>query len=248
MIRLIAWKELRALFGAPSTWLILGALQFILAWAYLGRLDAFLQVQSQLALVANAPGASEAVVPGLFRDTLGEIVMLVTPLFTMRLLAEERRNQTLVLLLSAPISSARIVLGKFAGLIAFLWLLILWCGAMAATLRLGTPMDLGLLLSNTLGMLLLAASYAALGLYISSLTTQPVVAAVGALATLSGLWLIERSAPDGYRIWHALAPTGHFRNFNSGLLDSSDIAYFVLFCAFFLALTIRRLDDSRSYG
>lgn len=247
MIRLIALKELRSLFGAPSTWFILGALQFILALAYLGRLNEFLQIQAQMALIANAPGATQAVAPYLF-NVIALIMLILTPVFTMRLLAEERRNHTLALLLSAPVSTARIVLGKFIGLLAFLWAIILCCTAMAATLMLGTAMDMGLLLANACGLFLLTASYAALGLYVSALAAQPIVAAIGALAALFGLWLAESGARDGYRVWHALAPTGHFHNLNSGLVDSGDLAYFLLFCAFFLALAIRRLDSNRSYG
>ncbi len=247
MIRLIALKELRSLFHAPATWYILGGLQFILALSYLGRLDEFLKIQTQLKLVANAAGATQSVIPYFF-SIVALVMMMFTPVFTMRLLAEERRNQTLPLLLAAPISSAVIVLGKFAGLLVFLWLIVLACTAMTLTLALGTHMDFGLLLANVCGMLLLTASYCVLGLYISSLTAQPVVAAIGALAVLSGFWLAESAASDGSRFLHIITPTGHFQSFNGGLLDSGDLAYFLLFCAFFLLLTIRRLDNNRIYG
>ncbi len=247
MIRLIALRELRSLFHAPSTWYILGGLQFILALSYLGRLDEFLKIQAKLSLIANAPGATQAVIPYFF-SIAALVLMMFTPVFTMRLLAEERRNQTLPLLMAAPVSSAAIVLGKFVGLLAFLWLIVLACTAMTLTLALGTPMDYGLLGANACGMLLLAASYCALGLYISALTAQPIVAAIGALAVLSGLWLVESVASDSSRLLHGIAPTGHFQSFNGGLLDSGDAAYFLLFCALFLLLAIRRLDNNRIYG
>lgn len=247
MIRLIALKELRGLFHGPATWYILGALQLILSLIYLSRMNDFLQIQAKLSLIANAPGATQAVVPYFF-NIVALVMLILTPVFTMRLLAEERRNQTLPLLLSAPVSSTRIVLGKYAGLLAFLWLIILCCTAMTLTLKLGTAMDFGLLLANTAGLVLLTASYAALGLYVSSLTAQPVVAAVGALAALLGLWLAEEGASDAFRVWHALAPSGHFHSFNGGLLDSADAAYYALFSAFFLMLAIRRLDSIRIHG
>lgn len=245
MIRLIAWKELRGLLHAPSTWIILGVLQFILAWSYLMRMEAFIQLQDKLTLLANAPGATSAVVPGFFNAELTGLLLVLTPAFTMRLFAEERRNQTLALLLSAPVSARDIVLGKFFGLTAFLWLIVLWCSAMLFTLRMGTHMDSGLLLANCIGMLLLSASFAALGLYISSLTAQPIVAAIGALVALAGLWLVEAGASDANRLLHTLPPTAHFHSFNSGLLDSADFVYFLAFCTFFLLLTIRRLRHAR---
>ncbi len=247
MIRVIALKELRALFGAPSTWFILAALQFILAWSFLWRLNELLLTQTQTALAPSAAGATESVVPTLF-TIAGMMVMVLAPVFTMRLLAEERRNGTLLLLASAPISSRQIVLGKFAGVVAFLWLAALSCTAMSLTLIAGTPMDIGLLAANAGGLLLLTACYAALGLYWSALAAQPIVAAVGAAMTLFGLWLADMSAGDSGRIWHAVTPTGHFQAFNGGMLQSADVVYFLLVCAVCLVLTVRRLDNSRFYG
>ncbi len=244
MIRLIALRELRGLLGAPSTWLMVGVLQFILAWLFLTLLDAFLQKQAQFALIANAPGATQAIVLPLF-GVVSAVMMLLVPVFTMRSLAEERRNQSLALLLSSPVSGARIVLGKFVGLMLFLGLIILCSTAMTLTLTLGTPMDVGLVFANATGLFLLTASYAALGLFVSALAAQPLVAALGALGALFGLWLVESNAADAYGVWHALAPTGHFRNFSGGLIESGDVAYFLLFCAVLLRLTARRLDRDR---
>jgi ABC-2 type transport system permease protein len=243
----IARKEFRSLFAAPSTWLILGALQFMFAWFFLARLDAFLQVQAQLAQIGNAPGATLSVAVPLF-GTLAIILMMLVPVFTMRLLAEEKRNQTLVLLITSPVSVRHIVLGKFVGLILFLLLIVASCTLMVASLAAGTQLDMGLLLSNALGVLLLASSYAALGLYISSLTSQPVVAAIASLAALFGLWLIEISAVDSDNALHLFTPTSHFQNFNIGLLNSADLIYFLLFLTTFLLLTIRRVNNNRIYG
>ena len=247
MILTIAHKEFRSLFTTPSTWLILGALQFIFAWFFLARLDAFLQVQAQLAQLANAPGATLAVAAPLF-GTLGLILMMLIPVFTMRLFAEERRNQTLALLMTAPVSSMHIVLGKFFGLMLFLLLIVASCTLMVLSLAAGTQLDIGLLLCNALGMLLLIASYAALGLYISSLTAQPVVAAIAALAALFGLWLMEVSAADNDNALHVISPVNHFQSFNIGLLNSADTVYFLVFIATFLLLTIRRVNNNRVYG
>lgn len=246
MIRLIAMRELRSLFSMPSTWFVLAALQFIFAWFFLARLEAFLEIQPQLALLANPPGVTGTVGAPLF-NTASLLLMMLVPMFTMRLIAEERRNQTLALLLSSPVSDTNIVLGKFAGLLFFLLLLIATLPLMLYTLSLGTHLDHGLLLANCTGLMLLTASYVALGLYISSLTTQPIIAAIGSLAILAGLWLADIGAPADSP-WHQFSPLHHFQNFNSGLLDSSDATFFVLFTLFFLLLTARRLHNNRIYG
>lgn len=247
MIRLLALRELRALFSTPSTWFVLAALQFIFAWFFLARMDAYLELQPQLAQLANAPGATASIAAPVF-NVVALMLMMLIPMFTMRAIAEERRNQTLPLLLSAPLSSAQIVLGKFLGLMLFLTVLMSSAPLMVYTLQLGTPLDQGLVWSNVIGLLLLCASYTALGLYISSLTQQPVIAAISTLAVLLGLWLadIGSSAPDSP--WHQVSPVFHFQNFNFGLLDSGDAVYFLSFIVAFLLLAMRRLDNNRSYG
>lgn len=247
MILTIAHKEFRSLFAVPTTWLILGALQFIFAWFFLARLDAFLQVQTQLAQLLNPPGATQSVAAPLL-GTVAFILMMLVPVFTMRLIAEERRNQTLVLLMAAPIASWEIVVGKFLGLLLFLSLIIAACIIMLLTLALGTHLDLGLLLTNALGLFLLTACYTALGLYFSTLTTQPIVAATSTVAALFGLWLVDVASASGSVALKALSPTLHFQSFNVGLLLSQDIAYFLLFSAICLLLAIRRLHNTRIYG
>jgi len=247
MILTIAKKELRSLFSAPSTWIILGALQFIFAWFFLARLDAYLQVQTQLAMVANAPGATVSVVAPLF-GTLALVLMMLIPLFTMRLLAEERRNQTLVLLLAAPVSSKQIVIGKFLSLIIFNTLIIVCCTAMMTVLGLGTHLDFGLLFTNAFGLWLLTSCYSVLGLYLSSLTKQPIVAAMNAIALSFGLWLIDVGSSESGSSMRALSPSAHAQSLNSGFIFSADLIYFVLFITLFLMLTIRRVNNNRLYA
>jgi len=247
MIKLLALRELRSLFAMPSTWFVLAALQFIFAWFFLARLEAFLEIQPQLAQLANPPGVTITVAAPMF-NTVALLLMMLAPMFTMRLIAEERRNQTFALLLSAPLSGCHIVLGKFFGLLVFLAVLITGVPLMLYTLALGTALDHGLLLSNLLGLLLLTASYVAVGLYVSALTSQPVAAAIGALAVLAGLWLADIGAASEDSPWHFISPLHHFQNFNVGLLDSGDAAFFVLFSAVFLLLAIRRIHNNRIYG
>lgn len=247
MILTIAHKEFRSLFATPSTWLILGALQFIFAWFFLARLDAYLQLQTQLAQVANAPGATMSVAAPLF-GTLALMLMMLIPLFTMRLLAEERRNQTLALLLAAPISSSQIVIGKFLSLVLFMALIITGCTIMLSILGLGTHLDFGLLIANAAGLLLLTASYTALGLYLSALTKQPIVAAMSATALSFGLWLIDIGSADDASGLRALSPTAHAQSLNAGFVFSTDLLYFILFIATFLLLSIRRVNNNRLYA
>ncbi|MDP1933336.1 MAG: ABC transporter permease subunit [Nitrosomonas sp.] len=247
MIVTIIRKELSMLFISPLAWILLALIQLILTWVFLVRLDAFLEIQSQLMQIANPPGITEIIISPVFAMA-AIILLMVTPLLSMRLLAEERRNHTLTLLISAPVSMTDIVIGKFLGLMVFFLVVITLIVALSISLRLGGALDFGLLLSNTLGLLLLTACFSALGLYISSLTAQPVIAAIGTLGVLLGLWMINLAASETEGWIQHFSLLQHFEQFNQGLIDTLSIAYFIIFIVTFLVLTIRRLDGERLHG
>jgi ABC-2 type transport system permease protein len=243
MILTIAAKELKILFASPTAWIVLGVLQGVLAWLFLNQVDAFLGVQAQLVQLANPPGVTEMIVAPLFGAT-AMILLVVTPVLAMRLIAEERRNHTLPLLLSAPVSLGAIVAGKFLGLWFFLCLVIALVAAMALSLFAGGALDVGLLLAGLLGLVLLAGCFSALNLYFSSLTSHPAVAAIAGMGASLGLWLLDIATQDFAPI-RALSLLRHFERCNQGVLDSADVAYFLLFGAAFLVLAVRRLDRER---
>lgn len=243
MIFIIARKELKSLFSSPLAWTILGILQLVLGWLFLNQMDAFLGLQGQLAQFANPPGVTEMVAAPLFGAT-AMVLLAVTPILAMRLIAEERRNHTLPLLLAAPVSLRAIVGGKFLGLWIFQGLIIGLSAVMAIALSAGGPLDLGLLFTGLFGLLLLAACFAALGLYFSSLTAHPAVAAVSGIGASLGLWMLDIAALE-FAPLHDLSLLQHFSRFNRGLLDTASITYFLLFTASFLVLAVLRLDRDR---
>ncbi len=247
MLFTLAAKELKALFASPLAWVVIAVLQIILAWIFLAQLNAFMLVQPQLVQLSNPPGVTEFVATALF-GSVAVVLLMAVPLLSMRLVAEERRNQTMPFLLSAPLSMSEIILGKFLGLLLFLAVIIGLTALMALSLGFGTHPDYGLIAANGLGLLLLVACYASLGLFISCLTAQPVVAAIATLGALLGLWVIDAaaSAPDSWLHWASLLK--HFENFNRGLIDTADVAFLTLVTATFLALAIRRLDADRLHG
>ncbi len=243
MIATIVAKELKILFASPLAWIVLGVLQGVLAWLFLNQVDAFLGVQAQLSQLANPPGVTEMVVTPLLGAT-AMILLVVAPILAMRLIAEERRNHTLPLLLSAPVSLGAIVAGKFFALWLFLCLVIALAAAMALSLLAGGMLDIGLLLAGLLGLVLLAGCFSALGLYFSSLTSHPAVAAIAGIGASLGLWLLDMATQDFVPL-HGLSLLQHFERCNRGLLDTADLAYFLLFGATFLALTVQQLDRER---
>lgn len=241
MIATLAAKELKQLYATPLAWIILGVLQFILAGLFLGQMDAFVAAQPQFAELANPPGITEAIVTPLF-GSAAVLLMLVTPLLAMRLVAGERHDRTFVLLLSSPLSMVEIVFGKFCGLAVFLGVLAVLPGAMALSLYFGGTLDAGLFAANLLGLILLVLSFAALGLFMSTLTAYPVIAAFATFGALLALWLISLPAQEPGSWLHVFSLLKHFESFNRGLIASADMVFFLAFAALFLALAVRRLE------
>ena len=249
MILTLAQRELRSMFLSPLAWSILAVVQFILAYLFLTSLNDFLGLQSQLQNLESPPGATELIIAPLY-GSAAFIFMMVIPLLTMRVISEERRNRSIALLFSAPVSMSEIILGKYLGLLGFLLLAALMISLMPLSLLLGSPLDLGLLFAMLLALFLLLASFAAIGLFLSTLTLQPTVAAISTFGALLLLWIIDwagsqvdESITGG--LLEYLSILRHFETLSQGSFNSSDIVYFVLFITLFLVLGIRRLYADR---
>jgi len=247
----IGKSEFKRMFNSPLAWSVLAILQFILAMIFLTRVDEFMAVfQQQIATQENAPGATFFIISPIYLWA-GIIMLAVMPIMTMRSFAEERMNKTLTLLQSAPLSSAQIVLGKYLGILFFVLLFVLMISLMPLALSLGTEMDWGIILSSTIGLFLLLASFAAAGLFLSSLTSQPVIAAVssfGLLMFLVVLYLSGGSQSNSSELFIYLSHFSHFETFVRGIIDSSDVIYYLLFIVGFVILTIRKIDNDRLLG
>jgi len=249
MIRTIAMRELRSLFLSPLAWAILAVVELILGFLFLGQLDLFISYQAEIALLESPPGATEIIVIPLFSSAT-IVLLMVIPLLTMRLISDEKRQKTLSLLLSAPVSMTEIVLGKYLGILAFLGIMLGLILLMPLSLYLLGPLDSGLFLAATIGLALMLAAFAAAGLYLSSLTAQPTVAAVMTFGLLLLLWIIDMvgKSAGGSELLSYLSLQHHYQSLLRGLFDSSDILYYLLFITSFIVLTIRRLDDDRLRG
>lgn len=249
MIFTIAGREFRTLFLSPLAWTVLAALQLILALLFLGRVEEIQRYSAQLLALDNAPGVTELVVPPLFTSA-AVILLLVVPLITMRALAEERRNRTLPLLFSAPLSMTEIVLGKYLGVLWFLLLVIALIALMPLALLAGGTLDFGLFFAGVLGLTLTMASFAAIGVFMSTMTQHPAVAAIGGFGVLVLFWLLDATGQGDVQtnLLAYLSMFNHYHPFLRGVFDTGDAIYHVLLVATFLGLSIRRLDADRLGG
>lgn len=167
----------------------------------------------------------------------------------MRLVSDERRNQTLSLLFSAPVSMTEIILGKYLGVVVFLLIMLALITLMPFSLLIGGTLDFGMLASGLLGLVLLLASFAAVGLFMSTLTAQPTIAAVSSFGVLLLLWILDWAgkgrSSEAETLFGYLSILRHYESMLKGVFNSSDVIYYLLLIATFLILSIRRLDADR---
>ena len=247
MIFTIAGRELRSLFLSPLAWSILGVMQFIYAYLFLSQVETFMALQSRLATLEGAPGVVDIVVAPLFANA-AVLLLLITPLITMRVLSEERRNRTLSLLFSAPISMTEIIIGKYLGVLSFILILIGMLALMPLSLLVGTDLDLGKLAAGLLGLTLVVSAFTAIGIFMSSLTEQPTVAAITTFGLLLLLWILDWAGNSGAPasgLLGYLSVLNHYEPLLKGLFSSVDVIYYLLLIVLFLGFSIRRLDADR---
>jgi len=246
MVFTLAARELRSLFLSPLAWAILAAVQALMAYFFLWYLQEFSDLQPQLMVIENAPGITQWVAMPLLA-TAAVVLLVVGPLLTMRLISEERRNQTLSLLMSAPVSMSEIVIGKYLGVLMFFLIMVALIILMPLSLLFGATLDMGMFASGVLGLVLLLASFVAVGLYMSTLTNQPAVAAISTFGVLLMLWIanLASTSTEQDSLLSYLSILQHYQAMMKGVVNTGDIAYYLLFISVFLVLSVRHLDAQR---
>jgi ABC-2 type transport system permease protein len=232
MILSLARREWQASFLSPLAWGLLATNQFILAWIFLRVLERFSGLTLELSL-------------NLFSFAAVLILLSVPPLAT-RMISGELRERTFNLLGAAPVSLTEILVGKYLGLGGIVTVLGLLPLLVALLLTGFADLDLGLLAAATLGVVLCGWLFAAVGLFASSLSAHPGLAAIAGYGVLILLSVIGRTGTgtaDGLFAW--LAWNEHLFWFLLGVVRTGDLLYFALFIGLFLALAHRRLANRR---
>ncbi|WP_293368665.1 ABC transporter permease [Nevskia sp.] len=241
----VARTEARRIFVSPLAWAVLAVVQAILGIVFLQLLLEYAQNprgQDQYTGIADYVGS------GLYGFAT-IVLLLIMPILTMRLFAEERKTGSLTLLLSSPVSLIQIVMGKFLGLSVFFFATIILLAAMPLVLMAGTDLDVGRIAAGLFGLTLLMMALGAAGLFVSTLTKEPTIAAVGSFGLLLVFWMMQiMGTQHGVLgdIFGYLALVSHFENLRHGVFSSADVIYYLLFTGLFLWLAVLRLDSERS--
>ena len=174
------------------------------------------------------------------------LLLLAVPLVTMRLLSEETGRGTIETLMTAPVTEAEVVLGKFLGALVFGVVMLLPIAVEVVFLAFLGSMDYGPLLSGFLGVFLLTSQYIAIGLLCSALTRIQVASAIVCFVILLGLSLLQFLGSDSTAlsvgVLRYLSPATHFPSFLRGVVDTRDLAYLVVTTGAFLFLTVKALE------
>ena len=249
----IAHKELRAYFASPIAYIVIGFFALLFGWFYIGILDWFVRqgLQGQMGMGGGATNVNQQMIRPLILNVT-VVFLFLLPLITMRTYAEEKRSGTMELLLTSPLTDLEIVLGKFLGALALY-------GAMVALTLIhfgllfafGTP-EWKPLATAYLGLLLFGGCFIALGLFISSLTKNQIVAGAATFGIFLLLWVVdwigESMGPTGQAILKYLSMTEHLDDFVKGVIDTKHLVYYLSFIAFGLFLTVRSVDTERWRG
>lgn len=254
-------RELAGLFLSPLAWILLWIallLNGAFFWLYLSAADGDVSAALQASL-------GQGIV-------FWVLLVVLPPLLTMRLVSEESRTGTLEYLLTAPITDAGVVVGKFLAAWAFLAILWLSVPAYGLTVQvLGVAPDWGSLLGGYLGAVLASGLFVAIGMLVSSATSTPLLAAflgfvacllwlslpflanlvVSQLGLLLSRWpdVVEAVQRAATRALHQVNVGAHLQgSFLMGVLDTSELVFFASWILFFLFLTVRSLEMRRWRG
>ena len=249
----IAGKELKSYFASPIAYVVIAMFALLFGYFYFA-LVVFFERESMQMMGMGGPQAlnvnQQLIRPLLMNASV--IVLFVLPMITMRTYSEEKRSGTIELLLTSPLTDFQIIMGKFVGAMG------LYAAMLAVTLvhigllfAFGNP-EWKPIVTGYLGLLLMGGCFISVGLLISSLTRNQIVAGMVTFAVFLMLWVINWigtfAGPTMQELLNYLSITQHFDDFTRGVLDTKHLVYYVSFISFGLFLTARSVDSERWRG
>jgi ABC-2 type transport system permease protein len=248
----IAGKELRGYFASPIAYIVIGAFALLFGYFFYAAVAFFNRQSMQMSMgMGGSMNINEMLVTPVFVNATVMMLFLL-PAITMRTYSEEKRSGTIELLLTSPVTDTEIILGKFLGAMG------LYASMLAVTL-----IHVGLLFwfgnpewkpiaSAYVGLLLMGGCFIAVGLLISSLTKNQIVAGVVTFAVFLMLWVINWIGvfvgPTAQAILSHLSITDHFDDFSRGVIDTKHVVYYISFISLGLFLTAKSVDTERWRG
>ena len=249
----LAHKELRGYFVSPIAYVVIGLFAVLFGVFYVSSINFMVQVSmGQFGMGGpQVVNINEYMIRPLFGNT-AIVLLMMLPMLTMRSFAEEKRSGTIELLLTSPLTDVQIILGKFLGAMALYALMLsLTLIHIGVLFWYGEP-EWAPVLSGYLGLLLMGGSFISIGLAISSMTKNQIVAGVATFAVLLLFWVInwigDAAGPTTQSVLAYLSILEHFDDFSKGVIDTTHVTYYLSFIGLGLFLTAKSMDMERWNG
>src|SRR5438067_2259186 len=250
----IARKELRSYFASPIAYIVIGFWALLYGYFFVFILNIFVRNSMQMGQFGMGQ-QSMNVNQQLIRPLLQNVtimILFVMPMVTMRTYAEEKRSGTIELLLTSPLTDFQIIMGKFLGAMALYGVMLLLTMIHIGLLFVYGRPEWKPILTAYLGLLLLGGCFISLGLLISSLTKNQIVAGMVTFAVFLLLWIItwigSFSGPTVDQLTQYLSIIDHLDDFSKGVVDTKHLIYYLSFITFGLFLTAKSVDTERWRG
>jgi ABC-2 type transport system permease protein len=250
----IAQKELKSYFAGPIAYIAIGLWALLYGYFFVAILQFFVRQSMQMGQMGQGP-QSMNVNQQLIRPLLQNVtimILFVMPMVTMRTYSEEKRSGTIELLLTSPLTDFQIIMGKFLGAMALYGVMLL-----VTTIQIGVLFIYGNpewkpIVTAYLGLLLLGGCFISMGLLISSVTKNQIVAGMVTFAVFLLLWIItwigSFSGPTVDQLTQYLSIIDHLDDFSKGVVDTKHVIYYISFITFGLFLTAKSVDSERWRG
>lgn len=247
-------KELNLYFSSPIAYVVFLIFSVVTGFFFFVIFRQYAQYSMQAAMnpmLGRDVNVTDGVLGPLFGN-VRVIMLLMLPILTMRLFAEEKRSGTMELLLTYPIRDGEVLCGKYLAALVVFGCMLLLTLVHPMLIAWATQFEYGPLLTGYLGLLLQGAAFIAVGVLISSLTENQIVAAVSSFGILLAFWIVSWASDavggTGGRILSHLSMTDHFESFGKGVIDTKDLIYHLNLIILALFLTLRSLDSKRWRG
>jgi ABC-2 type transport system permease protein len=250
----IAQKELKSYFASPIAYIVIGLWALLYGWFFTFILNYFLRQSLQMSQFGAQGPQAMNINQQMIRPLLQNVTILVLflmPMVTMRTYAEEKRSGTIELLLTSPITDFQIIMGKFLGAMALYGVMLL-----VSLIHIGVLFAFGNpewkpVITFYLGLLLLGGCFVSLGLFISSLSKNQIVAGTVTFAVFLLLWIVSwigSIIPGAEKLTSYLSIVDHFDDFTKGVIDTSHLIYYLSFITLGLFLTAKSVESERWRG
>lgn len=247
----ITKKEIKSYFTSPIAYVAITVFLVLVGFFFYSLIWWFNSQSMQLSrnpAYFQQLNINQMVYSPLFHN-ISIILLLMLPLLTMRLFSEEKKIGTDELLFTSPISVNQIILGKYLASLFVLAVMLLLTGILSVfTFAYGNP-ELTPLLSGYLGLFLMGAAFIAVGIFFSSLTENQIVSAILTFGALLLFWILNWASYSAGGMWkdvlNYLSFFQHFDGLTRGILDTTDVVYYLSFAFFGLFLTHSVIQSRR---